>query len=208
MARPASKEPKTRLNLEVPERVRERFDRLHVESEAESLTEVIRRPLAVYDVLLRPAPRCQPLELFVVRLYANPFPRLSGVPVLIADDDPDTLAMLASVLRRCGAEVSTATSAAEALKVPEASEPSLLVVDIGMPGEDGYSLIRKVRDLLPRKIGRTPALALTAYARTEDRVRALAAGYKMHVPKPIESIELAAAVKCLAAGFMSWSRDE
>jgi PAS domain S-box-containing protein len=138
----------------------------------------------------------------------NPFPRLSGVRVLIADDDPDTLTMLSSVLRRCGAEVSTATSAAEALKLIEVSEPSLLVVDIGMPGEDGYSLIRKVRDLLPRKVGRTPALALTAYARTEDRVRALAAGYQMHVPKPIEPIELAAAVKSLATGLMSWSREE
>jgi PAS domain S-box-containing protein len=137
----------------------------------------------------------------------NPFPRLTGVRVLIADDDPDTLAMLSSVLRRCGAEVSTATSANEALRLLEASEPSLLVADIGMPGEDGYSLIRRVRDLLPRKVGRTPALALTLYARTEDRVRALAAGYQMHVPKPIEPIELAAAVKSLAAGFTSWNDD-
>ncbi|WP_437654030.1 GAF domain-containing protein [Sorangium sp. So ce1182] len=138
----------------------------------------------------------------------NPFPRLTGVRVLIADDDPDTLAMLSSVLRRCGAEVSTATSSAEALKLLETSEPALLVVDIGMPGEDGYSLIRKVRDLLPRKVGRTPALALTPYARTEDRVRALAAGYQMHVPKPIEPIELAAAVKSLATGLGAWGRDD
>ncbi|MGK4007566.1 GAF domain-containing protein [Sorangium sp. So ce1036] len=138
----------------------------------------------------------------------NPFPRLTGVRVLIADDDPDTLAMLSSVLRRCGAEVSTATSSVEAMKLLETSEPSLLVVDIGMPGEDGYALIRKVRDLLPRKVGRTPALALTAYARTEDRVRALAAGFQMHVPKPIEPIELAAAVKSLATGLSPWSRED
>ncbi|MCC6553550.1 MAG: GAF domain-containing protein, partial [Polyangiaceae bacterium] len=138
----------------------------------------------------------------------NLWPRLTGVRVLITDDDEDTLEMLAAVLRRCGADVKTASSAAQALSILQDWEPALLVSDIGMPGEDGYSLIRKVRDLLPKKVGRTPALALTAYGRTEDRVRALAAGFQMHVQKPIEPMELAAAVKSLATGLMPWSRDD
>jgi len=134
----------------------------------------------------------------------NLFPRLTGVRVLVVDDDPDTQEMLSAVLRRCGAEVRTAGSAAAALSILEAWEPSLLVSDIGMPGEDGYALIRKVRDFLPRKVGRTPALALTAYGRIEDRVKALASGFQMHVQKPIEPMELAAAVKTLATGPWPW----
>lgn len=136
------------------------------------------------------------------------WPRLNGVRVLITDDDEDTLEMLAAVLRRCGAEVQTAGSAAGALEILLDWEPALLVSDIGMPGEDGYALIRKVRELLPKKVGRTPALALTAYARTEDRIRALAAGFQMHVQKPIEPMELAAAVKSLATGLGPWGRED
>ncbi|HSN99964.1 MAG TPA: ATP-binding protein, partial [Candidatus Nanopelagicales bacterium] len=134
----------------------------------------------------------------------NLFPRLTGVGVLVVDDDADTLEMLSAVLRRCGAEVRTARSAREALQALEGWEPSLLVSDIGMPGEDGFALIRRVRGMLPRKVGRTPALALTAYGRVEDRVKALTSGFQMHVQKPIEPMELAAAVKSLATGPVPW----
>ncbi|EYF07132.1 GAF domain-containing protein [Chondromyces apiculatus] len=135
----------------------------------------------------------------------NLFPRLTGVRVLIVDDDEDTQEMLSAVLRRCGADVRTASSARAALDILQGGwEPSLLVSDIAMPGEDGYTLIRRVREMLPRKVGRTPALALTAYGRVEDRVKALSHGYQMHVQKPIEPMELAAAVKSLATGPIPW----
>lgn len=134
----------------------------------------------------------------------NLFPRLTGVGVLVVDDDADSLEMLAAVLRRCGAEVRTATSAQQALDILDGWEPALLVSDIGLPGEDGYTLLRRVRDLLPRKVGRTPALALTAYGRVEDRVKALTSGFQMHVQKPIEPMELAAAVKVLVTGPLPW----
>ncbi|AKT43870.1 uncharacterized protein CMC5_081070 [Chondromyces crocatus] len=134
----------------------------------------------------------------------NLFPRLSGVRVLIVDDDEDTQEMLAAVLRRCGADVRTAGSAQGALDVMQVWEPSLLVSDIGMPGEDGYTLIRRVREMLPRKVGRIPALALTAYGRVEDRVKSLSHGFQMHVQKPIEPMELAAAVKSLTTGPWPW----
>lgn len=134
----------------------------------------------------------------------NLFPRLTGVGVLVVDDDTDSLEMLSAVLRRCGAEVRTARSAQQALDVLDGWEPALLVSDIGLPGEDGYTLMRRVRDLLPRKVGRVPALALTAYGRVEDRVKALTSGFQMHVQKPIEPMELAAAVKVLVTGPLPW----
>jgi PAS domain S-box-containing protein len=124
--------------------------------------------------------------------------RLDGLRVLVVDDEPDTLEMLKAGLGRCGAEVATAGSAAEALAMLSESPPDLLISDIGMPDEDGYALLRKVRALATERGGRVPAIALTAYARAEDRMQALRAGYQMHVPKPVELAELAAVAASLA----------
>ena len=108
--------------------------------------------------------------------------------------------MLVQVLSRCNADVRTAESAAEGLELIRDWRPDLLISDIGMPGEDGVEFIRAVRVLSESRGGATPAIALTAYARTEDRVRILAAGYQMHVAKPVDPYELIAVVSSVV-GF-------
>ncbi|MFP5288358.1 MAG: ATP-binding protein, partial [Thermoanaerobaculia bacterium] len=124
---------------------------------------------------------------------------LRGVRVLAVDDEADARALLKTVLERCGAEVKTAGSALEAIAALEEYRPDVLVSDIGMPEEDGYVLIRKVRALSAERGGRTPAVALTAYARVEDRLQALSAGYNMHVAKPVEPAELAVVISSLVS---------
>jgi PAS domain S-box-containing protein len=124
--------------------------------------------------------------------------RLDGLRVLVVDDEADTREMLKAGLGQCGAEVTTAHSAAEALREMEKTPPDVLISDIGMPDQDGYALIREVRSLPAGQGGSVPAIALTAYARTEDRLQALRAGYQMHVTKPVELTELAAVVASLA----------
>jgi CheY-like chemotaxis protein len=96
--------------------------------------------------------------------------------------------------------VASAGSAEEGLALLKATRPHVLLSDIEMPGEDGYSLLRKVRLLSPEEGGMTPAAALTAYAGTEDRMRALASGFQIHVPKPVQPAELAVVVSSLARG--------
>ena len=123
---------------------------------------------------------------------------LSGLRVLVVDDEIDARMLLTAMLERCGAEVSSFNSAQEGLEALETWRPDVLVADIGMPVEDGYALIRKVRALPKDKGGQTPALALTAYARTEDRVRALSEGYQLHLAKPVDRVELATVVASLA----------
>lgn len=124
---------------------------------------------------------------------------LQGVRVLVVDDEPDSNAAVQAVLVRCGAEVRVAASAQQALEIFGRWRPDVLVSDIGMPGEDGYSLIAKVRGRAPEAGGDVPALAVTAYARGEDGVRTLAAGFQAHLAKPIEPSELGAAVVRLAS---------
>jgi PAS domain S-box-containing protein len=124
--------------------------------------------------------------------------RLDGLHVLVVDDEPDTRELLAFGLSRCGARVSSASSASEALKAVAEELPEVLISDIGMPEADGYELIRWVRSLPAERGGETPAVALTAYARPEDRQRALKAGYQLHISKPVELAELIAAVSSLA----------
>jgi PAS domain S-box-containing protein len=123
--------------------------------------------------------------------------RLDGLKVLVVDDEPDTRELLKAGLGQCGAEVTAASSAAEALAAISAGAPDLLISDIGMPDEDGYELIRRVRELPAEGGGKVPSIALTAYARTEDRLQALRAGYEMHVPKPVEMAELVAVAASL-----------
>ncbi|HVG33971.1 MAG TPA: ATP-binding protein [Pyrinomonadaceae bacterium] len=125
-------------------------------------------------------------------------PELNGLHVLVVDDEADTRELIAAVLTNCGARVTPAGSAAEALELLERERFDVLVSDIGMPEEDGYSFIRKIRARPPERGGRTPAAALTAYAREEDRIRALMAGFQIHVPKPVGPTELAAVVANLA----------
>ena len=123
---------------------------------------------------------------------------IAGVKVLVVDDEPDARALIKRLLDDCGAEVITAASAAEALDRVRTERPHVLVSDVGMPGEDGYSLIRRVRALGAEHGGNVPAVALTAYARSEDRTRSILAGFQMHVAKPIEASELIAVVATLA----------
>jgi len=119
---------------------------------------------------------------------------LSGLRVLVVEDDEDARALLTTVLEGAGARVSTAPSAAAGFELLKRLRPDVLVADIGMPGEDGYGLLRRVRALAPGEGGATPAAALTAYARPEDRAQTLAAGYQMHIPKPVIPATLVAAV--------------
>jgi CheY-like chemotaxis protein len=125
-------------------------------------------------------------------------PFLDGITVLAVDDEPDARNLIKRVLEDCGAKVIQAASAQEALELVIRERPDMIVSDIGMPGEDGYAFIKKVRALRPDEGGRTPAAALTAFARAEDRTRALRAGYQTHVAKPVEPTELTAVVASLA----------
>jgi CheY-like chemotaxis protein len=123
---------------------------------------------------------------------------LDGVRVLVVEDDLDTLDMLRFILDKCGAKVMTAASTSEALEVLDRWHPHALVSDLAMPGQDGYELISKIRSREPERGGNIPAVAVTAYARAEDRARALAAGFQMHVAKPIDPDAFVAAVASLA----------
>lgn len=122
---------------------------------------------------------------------------LRGLRVLVVDDEFDARVLLTTMLERSGAHVLAVSSTREALESLEAWKPDVLIADIGMPLEDGYSLIRKVRALPRERGGQTPALALTAYARTEDRIRALSEGYQMHLAKPVDRLELTTVVSSL-----------
>jgi CheY-like chemotaxis protein len=124
----------------------------------------------------------------------NPGAELAGASILLVDDEPDTRDLLQAVLEGAEAVVTTASSAAEGLAALRASPPDVLVSDIGMPGETGYDLIRQVRALSPAEGGRTPAIALTAYARAEDRTRALTTGFDHYLAKPVQRIELLAVI--------------
>jgi hypothetical protein len=117
-------------------------------------------------------------------------PSLAGLRILIVDDEPDAREVISEVLRDAGAEVAAAPSARLGLDLIDQWKPDVLISDIGMPVEDGYDLIRKVRARPPEDRGQIPAIALTAFARTQDRLKALSAGYQMHLGKPIEPIEL------------------
>ena len=123
--------------------------------------------------------------------------RIDGLRILVVDDEPDTRELLRQGLEYCGATVRVAGSAAEALRELDTNVPDILISDIGMPGVDGYDLIKKVRSLQIESGRRVAAIALTAYTRVEDRLQALRAGYDMHVPKPVELTELCAVAHSL-----------
>ncbi len=125
-------------------------------------------------------------------------PELAGLHVLVVDDDADGRRLISTVLESCHARVSAAANVSEALVLLQSLRPDVLISDLGMPGEDGYSLIRRVRALPPEEGGTVPAAALTAYARIEDRLRVLRSGFQIHLPKPIEPAELVTVVANLA----------
>ncbi len=127
----------------------------------------------------------------------EPLPSLLGAKVLVVDDDNDARELIRSILAQNGASVRTADSAPEALKQLQARCPDVLVSDIGMPGQDGYELIRSVRALDHESGGKVPAVALTAFARSDDRRRAIGAGFQMHLSKPIEAAELVTVIASL-----------
>jgi signal transduction histidine kinase/CheY-like chemotaxis protein len=134
----------------------------------------------------------------VVTKERVPSAALDAVRVLVVDDDPNTREILTEALNTLGAQVTSADCASDALGLLSANGADVIVSDIAMPGEDGFSLIRRIR-ALPGDLGRIPAIALSAFARAEDRARALDAGYQMHLAKPVELAELQAELAKLAA---------
>jgi signal transduction histidine kinase/ActR/RegA family two-component response regulator len=120
---------------------------------------------------------------------------LQGLKVLVVDDETDSRELVQSVLTEAGADAFTASSAEEGFDLLKSMRPDVIVSDIGMPDRDGYQFIRDVRGLGSAEGGRTPAIALTAFARSEDRTRAMLAGYQVHVAKPIDPQELVATIK-------------
>jgi CheY-like chemotaxis protein len=164
--------------------------------EGQGATFVVKLPVVSVYQKNNPAERIHPTAMDTFVTYDCP-ERMDGMRVLVVDDEADTREMLRLGLGQCGAEVITARSAQEALEAIETERPAILVSDIGMPGEDGYELIGKIRALPAGRGGKIPAIALTAYARTEDRLRALRAGYQMHVTKPVELAELVAVIASL-----------
>jgi signal transduction histidine kinase/CheY-like chemotaxis protein len=126
----------------------------------------------------------------------NP-PSLEGMRALFVDDEADARELITQMLAQVGAEVRTAASATEALAACDEWRPDVIISDIGMPGEDGYVLMKKLRARESERGGHIPAIALTAYGRREDRQRALSVGYESHIPKPVEPTELLAVVASL-----------
>jgi CheY-like chemotaxis protein len=130
-----------------------------------------------------------------IEIYPNagegsvPTTSLMGLRILAVDDEIDATAVTAAILGSAGAEVKTAASVSQAMNLMKQWRPDVLISDIGMPDEDGYDLIRKVRAQPSESQRNIPAIALTAFARTRDRLKVLSAGYQMHVPKPIEPLE-------------------
>ena len=125
-------------------------------------------------------------------------PRLDDLRILVVDDNADGRILTSMVLTQAGASVQAAASAREALQMLEAERPDVLVSDIGLPDEDGFGLIRQIRQGEAKHGGFLPAVALTGYARAEDRARSLAAGFQAHLPKPVDPAKLTAAIATIA----------
>jgi len=164
------------------------------EGEGQGATFVMRIPISAMHHRSRVTPVAENLG----QLNLDAPPELVGLRVLVVDDEPDARELMMTLLEHCGSIVQTAGSVDEAMRNIEARAPDVLVSDIGMPGEDGYSLIKRVRALGIDKGGAMPAASLTAYAGLEDRRRAVMSGFNMHLPKPVEPRELVAVITNLA----------
>ncbi len=165
------------------------------EGEGQGSTFVVSLPLtAVYrediEPILTPAP---------ATAVSGSSPDLSDFHVLVVDDEADARNLIQHILKKCNARVTTAATAAEGIAAVRQHHPDMILSDIGMPVEDGYDFLAKLRQLSRVEGGDTPAVALTAFARSEDRRRALMAGFQMHLPKPVEAAELLAVVSNVRA---------
>jgi CheY-like chemotaxis protein len=152
-------------------------------------TFTVRLPISRPKTLTPPHP--------MAALPKNDARKLVGLGILVIDDEPDAREILEEILMQAGATVKLAADAGEALRILSDFLPDLIISDLAMPGEDGLSLMRKIRARAPDRVASAPAIALTAYTRTEDRIQALNAGFQMHVPKPIDPTELVATVASL-----------
>jgi CheY-like chemotaxis protein len=126
--------------------------------------------------------------------------RLDGIRILVVDDEADTRDVMAQALEDCGASVTLAGNARDALDILESSEVDVLLADVAMPDEDGYTLIRKVRASTAGRIAAIPAAAVTAHARDDERRQALSAGFHLHLAKPFEIAQLTRTVQALLGG--------
>jgi CheY-like chemotaxis protein len=158
--------------------------------EGKGSTFIVRLPLAEKHQAAAPAPT----ETRETKKIPDRATDLSGLRVLVVDDDADTLEILDIVLKQYGAAVRTAASSAAALEIFREWKPDVLLSDLGMPVEEGFTFIAKIRALSPGEGGNTPAAALTAYVADTDRLKALEAGFQLHVAKPIDPATLAATV--------------
>jgi PAS domain S-box-containing protein len=170
---------------------------VHSEGEGKGATFTVNLPfvgVVSNQKQAEPAPPANPEEVPTF----DGLPSLQGLKVLVVDDEADTRELIGEVLKEVGSEVITCRSAEEALAALKQHKPDILISDLGMPDEDGYSLISKIRALPSEQGGHIPAAALTAYARAEDRMRVLRSGFQFHLPKPVDSAELVTVVASLA----------
>jgi CheY-like chemotaxis protein len=167
----------------------------HSEGLGKGATFVVTLPLSAAEIASGQWPRLD--SAASSSASAPPSGRLEGLRVLVVDDDVDALDLASAILTRAGAETRLAVSVAEALDVLRQWRPDVLVSDIEMPGEDGYSLMRTVRALNAEEGGRIPAVALTAYGRLQARLSSLTAGFSMHVRKPVDPVELTTIIATL-----------
>jgi PAS domain S-box-containing protein len=167
------------------------------EGEGKGATFVVRLPFVALKEEAERMERLLPVAAEPLEIECPP--SLEGLRVLVVDDEADTREMIRAVLEHCKVEVATAESASAALEAVARFRPDVLISDLGLPEEDGYSLIAKVRALPAERGGQMPAAALTAYVRAEDRMKVLRSGFQLHVPKPFEPAELVTVVENLAA---------
>jgi PAS domain S-box-containing protein len=164
----------------------------HSEGRGKGAQFVVRLPLVISAPHHSEGPRVHPK---VGEPVSGELPSLAGIRVLLVDDEADALEVLSTMLSKTGAEVLTATSADQAFSIFMRHKPTILVSDLGMPGTDGYTLLERIRALKSEEGARVPAVALTAFARGQDRLKALAAGFQVHVAKPVDFLELATIIK-------------
>jgi PAS domain S-box-containing protein len=185
--------------------VRQQAGSVYVESDGpgKGATFVVEFPLTSSEVITSDLGRVDLFSDHARLMLANPETfteeKLKDLRILVVEDDPDTRDLLQTILERCGATVRTAASSNAALAEIAQGIPDVLISDIGMAGENGYELIKKVRSLEPERGGRVPAVALTAYAAAADRRRALLAGFQTHLAKPVEPDELLAVIASLSS---------
>jgi CheY-like chemotaxis protein len=166
----------------------------------------VRIPLMIVHPIREGVPRVHPRSTAGARGIAGR--ELRDVSVLAVDDEADALTLVSELLEAAGARVTTARTASDALKSLEAEVPDVVVAELGMPHVDGFQFIDRVRRHHNARIREVPAAALTAYARSEDRIKALRAGFQIHLAKPIDPAELVTTIAALAKRFVGRRPDE